>query len=228
MDYKIEQMKQIEDGFRRSSGLLDRRYYKIFYSPLVRAEILLLGLQPKGRPQDFSPDGVRDYKRGTAAAASAGFHENGENDLLDCDWPFAKGIRKLINTGLYNSFSEFRANTAACNMSFVRRNKFVAREFAADSRASAAGLEKILEVVAPTAILTTFDFDRNAIPGAKSVAVSLRETEPSVGHIILQSGSAKFGTRTIPIFGVAHPSQFSWIYLHNRVGARIRAALDAA
>jgi hypothetical protein len=65
------------------SGLTDKAHYKILYGPIRPAQILVPGINPGGDPSNAEPDGVKS-KTGEVAAASSGFYESGECDLLDC------------------------------------------------------------------------------------------------------------------------------------------------
>ena len=223
--FQIERMKAIEADFKKASGLPDRRHYKIFYSPVFQAELLILGLQPRGKPADFSADATHDFARNLPSAASAGFYEGGENDILDCEWAFAKGVRVLISSGLFPDLDSFRANVVVSNLSFVRRDAVNQNDLRADLGLSRSGIAEIATAVSPKAILTTFDFKKHPIAGLTDLAVSSRTVEAGVEQLILQSGSALLDGRRISLFGVAHPSRFDWIYLKNQVGSLIRQHL---
>ena len=47
MDH-IQFMRDLEERYKRASGLRDRSQYKIFYSPVRPADILVLGINPGG------------------------------------------------------------------------------------------------------------------------------------------------------------------------------------
>jgi hypothetical protein len=68
-----EAMRELDRQFRMTSGLNDRRYYKIFYSRLHRFPLLVLGQNPGGETD------------GTDLVASESFFENWEHDF-PCFW----------------------------------------------------------------------------------------------------------------------------------------------
>ena len=226
--FQIESMKSIEANFKEVSGLPDRRHFKIFYSPVFRAELLVLGLQPRGQPSDFSADGMHDFARNLPSAASAGFYDKGENDILDCDWSFARGMSALIASGLFSDRSSFRSNAVVSNLSFVRREKVKKAEIMSDIAMSREGIAKILRAVRPKAIITTFDFQKYPIHGLTGQSVASCAKAPGVGQLILQVGAALLDGMPVSLYGVAHPSQFSWIYATFGVGRTIRQKMNAA
>src|SRR5579859_447790 len=93
----IEFMRGLEDEFKARTGLIDRSQFKIFYCPIWRAPVLVLGINPGGDPVTIAPDGVR-YRDGSSgrAASSVTYCENGEHDLLDCQWDENVGLLKLL------------------------------------------------------------------------------------------------------------------------------------
>jgi hypothetical protein len=67
-------MQQLELEYQGKSGLRDRARYKIFYSQLVRADLLVLGINPGGDPK----------KPEELMSASTTYYENWEHDYVDC------------------------------------------------------------------------------------------------------------------------------------------------
>lgn len=46
-------MRDIEERYQKASGLTDRRYYSLFYGPLVRFPIAVINENPGGSPDNF-------------------------------------------------------------------------------------------------------------------------------------------------------------------------------
>ena len=70
----IEFMRSLEDEYKVVSRLHDRSQFKIFYGPVWRAPIMLLGINPGGDPKTISPDGVHHLDgRRSKAASSIGY-----------------------------------------------------------------------------------------------------------------------------------------------------------
>ena len=67
----VDRMVRLDTEFRAASGLTDRRFYKIFYSAIAPAPLLVIG---------FNPGGETD---GTDLNASESFYENWEHDYVD-------------------------------------------------------------------------------------------------------------------------------------------------
>ena len=133
-DADIELMRVIEAEFKTATGLKDRSQYKIFYSPVWRAKIMLLGINPGGDPDAIAPDGIRTLG-GTVekAASSSGYYENGENDLIDCVWPENIGLLKLL-VPLLGSRNMIRRNVVKTNLAFARSRKANKKRFIEDAK----------------------------------------------------------------------------------------------
>src|SRR5260221_10929648 len=101
-------MRDLEGRFRLATKLPDRSFYKIFYGQIHPAEILALGINPGGAPANTNSDG-RTHKDGVIAAASAGYYENDEHDILDCEWRENNGLRRLLMPLLGGEAARIRA-----------------------------------------------------------------------------------------------------------------------
>ena len=224
----IEFMQDLERRYRSASRLLDRSQYKIFYGALQRAEILVLGINPGGEPSNRLPDGVHHKDGIGIGAASASYYENGENDLLDCNWrennvlkllvPLVGGNRELIRTQVMKTNMAFRRSAKAAKID-IKHAKTEAVPF----------LREIIDVVAPKLVLLT---------GVKIEDFASRycETWTAIGDSIVdeQVKQTVFAAArmTLPaernVLGVqvAHASQFSWTYDRYGVAERIRSLRD--
>jgi hypothetical protein len=85
----IALMRDIDAEYRKLSGLSDPRYYKIFYSRIDPAPLLVLGINPGG-----APDQAEEI-----ISASDGYFDNFEHDYVDCAYtiqrvmlPFLRNI----------------------------------------------------------------------------------------------------------------------------------------
>lgn len=113
-------MHDLEKRYREVSGLRNRAEYKIYYSPVRRADILLLGINPGGNPADMDPDGVRILSDPNArGAASTTYYENDEHDLLDCDWRETI-VRDLLTDILGGNQAAIRTQVVKTNLAFRR------------------------------------------------------------------------------------------------------------
>src|SRR5690349_9484545 len=116
----VEFMQCIEHEFKAATGLRDRSQFKIFYSPLWQAKIVVLGINPVGDPSGIAPDGSRYLdSSGRKASSSSGYWENGEHDLLDCAWPENAGLLMLL-IPLLGSRDSIRRNVVKSNLAFAR------------------------------------------------------------------------------------------------------------
>jgi len=79
-------MQQLELGYQERSDLRDRAWYKIFYSQLVRADLLVLGINPGGDPK----------KPKELMSASTTYYENWEHDYVDEEYPLQKAMLPFL------------------------------------------------------------------------------------------------------------------------------------
>lgn len=224
----IEFMQDLERRYRSASRLLDRSQYKIFYGALQRAEILVLGINPGGEPSNMLPDGVHHKDGIGIGAASASYYENGENDLLDCNWrennvlkllvPLVGGNRELIRTQVMKTNMAFRRSAKAAKID-IKHAKTEAVPF----------LREIIDVVAPKLVLLTGvkieDFASRYCEtwtpiGDSIVDEQVKQTVFAAARMTLPAERNVLGVQ------VAHASQFSWTYDRYGVAERIRSLRD--
>ena len=142
MDY-VGIMKSLEIRYRKLSGLKNRSRYAIFYCPVRPAPILVLGINPGGSPDNVHSDGVRLRNDSTKqGAASAGYYENNEHSMLDCDWP---------ENVIVDLLSEVLGNREAVRNQVVKTNLTFRRSPGTDSFKSIHGmtLSRAYEEAAP-------------------------------------------------------------------------------
>lgn len=229
-DADIEFMRTLEDDFKAQTGLKYRSQFKIFYGPIWRPPIVVLGINPGGDPAAIAPDGVH-YRdgRNSRAASSDGYCENGENDLVDCTWSENTGLLKLLMP-ILGSPNVIRRNVVKTNLAFVRlKNTKDRRTIDRSKDQSAPFLDRILERVLPELILLTgvklYDFGNRHCSEVNEL--SNREKEQSVNQPVICPARVRLRSgHTCIAVEVAHASQFSWIYGKYCVAPKINALLN--
>lgn len=229
----IEFMRGLEEDFKRQTGLKNRSQYKIFYGPVWRAPILLLGINPAGDPAEVAADGVQyQDNRDDRAASSIGYYENGEHDLLDCTWNENTGLRKLLLPILGTS-ERIRRFVVKTNLAFIRlRNTKNAEDkhtIDCFKNHSAPFLRRFLGRVRPGLILLTgvklYDFANRYC--AEVIELSDRQEEPGVNQTIIFPARVRLlSGHSCIVVEVAHASQFSWIYGRHDVPLKIKILLQ--
>jgi hypothetical protein len=226
----IEFMRCLEDEYRVVTGLHDRSQFKIFYGPVWRAPIMLLGINPGGDPKTIAPDGVHYLDgRSSRAASCIGYCENGENDLVDCTWHENTGLLKLL-LPLLGSTEAIRRSVVKSNLAFVRLKNTKDRQSIERSKdQSVPFLRRILDRVRPDLILLT-GVKLGELANrycADVVELSDREEVRSVNQTVIYPAriSLLSGHSCIAV-EVAHASQFSWLYDRHNVPSKIRDLLN--
>lgn len=153
-------MASLESEYQNISGLTDRSKYKIFYSPVRPADILVLGMNPGGNPEAIHRNGYDLIGSLTGkASASPSYYENYEHDMLDCEWK--ENITKdLIQRGLSYSESQIRQNVVKTNLCFRRsqgaddfRNRHPGMTLAKAYREASPIVREIWGIVRPKTII---------------------------------------------------------------------------
>ena len=223
-------MRDLEDRFRRRSGLANRSLYKIYYCRIHPAWLLTLGINPGGAPVETAQDGGT-HSSGRAAASSVSFFENGEHDVIDCEWRENPGLRKLLCPLLDGDLSRVRDEVVKTNMAFRRSAKAsqIKREQSYDE--TAPFLNEIVRVVQPRLVLLTGPslssfLDRFA---GSSVIVSPAQRKDSINQTVFAAARATLrATQSdVLVVQVAHASQWSATYAEFDVANRIRTLMDA-
>ena len=147
-DY-LRAMQALEDEFRASSGLADRRFYKIQYSHLHPFPLLALGDNPGGVPE------------GGALLESSTFYEKGQHDLVEyranTGYPIAAGMYALLAGVLGTRDPDAVRRVPYLNVTFRRSQKKAALDVSAGqaARESAPVLAKIIRLVDPGYLVVT-------------------------------------------------------------------------
>lgn len=218
-------MRDLELDFKRSSGLVDRSAYKIFYCQVRPAQILTLGINPGGSPANTQPNGL-NHLNGVPAAASASFYENDEHDILDCEWRENTGLRKVLMPLLGGDATRIRTEVVKTNLAFQRSARVAGlnRNTAFDQ--SAPFLSEIINVVKPRLVLLTgvpLHQFTDRFTGTSIILVQ-PERDPNVNQVVFAAAKATLlrpAPQEVMVVQVAHASQFGWTYGQYRVAQRI-------
>jgi hypothetical protein len=223
-------MYDLEQRFQRATQLADRSQYKIFYCQVHSAPILTLGVNPGGDPTLMNANGFTT-KNGGVAAASSGFYENNEHDVLDCEWTENFGLRRLLVPLLGGDLSRIRNEVVKTNLAFRRSVRKSQIKIDAAISETAPFLAEIIGRVQPKLILLTgIALQTFAERFAKStVLVVPPERDPGVGHVVFAAARATLRRppTDLLVVQVAHASQFSWTYERYSVVQRIQELLEA-
>lgn len=221
---EFERMKNWEERFRFDAGLVNRSQYKIFYGRIHTAPILLLGINPGGHPNEISSNGASNLNGIGSAAASAGYYENDESDLLDCSWPENK-ILKLIDPIATTLGLSVRQDVAKTNLSFHRSVK-AKKTLIVDQMAIAKDiLTQIISVVDPRLIILSCSYLNEFVQYhcANSRELQSAQRDTGVGHIVFWPWEIVLNNsnRKCLLVQVAHASQFAWTYNKYDVSLKI-------
>jgi len=208
-------MRDLDAEFQTRSGLTDRRYYKIFYSPIHAFPLLILGLNPGGETD------------GTDLNASDGYYENGEHDYVDFrrygrQYSLAGPMCDLLAATLDTTTEDDLRRVPATNVIF-RRSRNASQlnlSLRAAARESAPVLARILQAVDPRAILllggSAFDqfTAAHCAPGSVTPNAEVSEIRTPNGKsqaMIFRSAHARVTVlgRDVPIIVVGHPSKYA-------------------
>ena len=224
-------MRDLENRYKVASGLLNRSQFKIFYGQVRPAPILTIGINTGGAPSNTDIDGAK-HKDGKFAAASADYYENGESDLLDCNWPENQGLKKLLVPLLDGSEESIRRRIVKTNVAFRRSSKTTDIDIAAAKREAAPFLLEIISIVRPQLVLLTgvslsvfverFCSEKyNCIP---------RIRDEKIKHVVFEAANVllRGSNSEALVVQVAHASQFSWTYEKYSVVERIQALMQSA
>jgi hypothetical protein len=102
-------MREIDAEYRQLSGSNNPSYYKIFYSRIDPAPILVLGINPGGAPDQ--PEAI--------VSASPGYFDNFEHDYVDCDYTLQRIMLPFLQHILGATVDEVR-RVPKTNLAFRR------------------------------------------------------------------------------------------------------------
>ena len=216
----ISFMRKLEDQYQKTSGLVDRRDYKIFYSPIRRADILTLGDNPGGDPNVIPPGAP-------GTSASTGSFEKNEHDLLDCRWP-ENNVLKLLIPLLGGFREEIRERVVKTNLAFRRSptKKSLAFGMSRAMDEAAPFLDQIITAVQPRLVHLSGPNVAEFVSRYASESSCLVEPvrDAAVNKTVFSAVRVRMRSAGLDLLVVqtAHASQFSWTYDKYNVAARIR------
>jgi hypothetical protein len=217
-------MRDLESRYQKASGFVNRSQYKIFYGQVRPAPILAFGINPGGNPADVNPDG-RTNRDGSLACASASFHDNDENDILDCEWKENSGLRQILTPLVGGESARIRTDVVKSNLVFERSARKSGIEFDRAADISKPFVAEIIKAVRPKLVLLTgvkieLFCDRFA---STPTTIAPTERDPGVRQIVFAASRVRLlasGTDAL-VVQVAHASQFGWTYSRYDVASRI-------
>jgi len=92
-------MMDLDRRFRAATNL-DIGSYKIFYSRIQPAEILVLGINPGGNPSTFHKEVPLFYPQEWVSRILANefWFEKGEHEYVDCSYPIARAMTRFLGS----------------------------------------------------------------------------------------------------------------------------------
>lgn len=206
-------MKEIDVAFRKASGILERRYYKIYYSHIHPFPLLVLGQNPGGETD------------GTDLSASDTYFENWEHDYVcfrnNSQYTLAKPMCDLLSAVLQTNSVDVLRQIPATNLIFRRSRDTKSLDLSTDKAAaeSAPFLRQIIEIVNPCAILIIsstayklfkkFHCEHGSVIEAGAPKV-FTPNGKSNACIYLSAQARVIGlNRMVPLLITGHPSKYS-------------------
>ncbi len=144
----IDVMRAIDSEYRAHTGFTDSRFYKIFYSRINPAPLLVVGVNPGGNPGHPS----------SLMSASSSFFENYEHDYVDCSYTIQRMMLPLLEHALKATPDQIRA-IPKTNLAFRRSpgeadfKKHHGMSLTDGMKESKPWLERIIRHVKPRMIL---------------------------------------------------------------------------
>ena len=208
----IAKMKDIDHRYRLASGLVNRKFYSIFYSRIDPAEVLVLGINPGGDPNIWSEDEL----------ASKSFYENWEHEYVDCSYAIQQPMLPFLMTAFDVDRTGVRRIPKA-NLAFRRSNGVDAIKASHGmsmrdaQREALPFVEEILSYVQPRIIvlegitlLEDFSLLYCQRPAIEELCEPIRAKHRGRPVRILcgQSLRVRRLGRVVPVIALGHPSHF--------------------
>lgn len=212
-DPEIEMMRELDAEFRFRSGLLERRFYSIFYSRIPPSPLMILGINPGGDPATWTmPKSADEF-------CSAWQHDYVDEryDIQAVMQPLLKrtlGINDAILRRVPKSNVVFRRSQGVGK--FKEQQGGMSMELARQE--SAPVLERIVRRVSPQAIIfeghdALTMFNRSFGKGPLSPSLVEPVTTPNGIHRALIYAVHEVETSILPhkviACSLAHPSKYA-------------------
>jgi hypothetical protein len=223
-------MEEIDLAYRTASGLVNRRYYKIYYSHIHPFPLLVLGQNPGGETD------------GTDLAASDSFFDHWEHDYLcfrnDSRYALARPMCSLLAAGLDTSSIDVLRQVPATNVIFRRSRNTKSLNLSTTKAAAEAEpfLREILVAVNPMAVLLVSKTAYDLFARFHCQAGSIKED--AGGKIFTPNGKSDaciflcaqahvLGIdRSIPLLMVGHSSKYAGRNEWSQVLGSVKQALQ--
>jgi hypothetical protein len=144
----IALMRDIDAEYRSLSGLSDPRYYKIFYSRIDPAPLLVLGINPGGAPD----------QEDEIVSASESYFDIFEHDYVDCDYAIQRVMLPFLQNILGATPEDIR-RIPKSNLAFRRSpgedtfRQYHPMTLTAAMKEARPSLSRLIHNVQPTMIL---------------------------------------------------------------------------
>jgi len=219
-------MKRLNRQYMEASGLVERRFYSIFYSQVIPSRLLIIGFNPGGNPDTWDE----------SALASRSFYENGEHEYVDCHYPIAVAMRKfLMDVAVISSENQLR-NIPKTNLIFRRSRsmdglRFSERDVILEAKPI---LDQIIERVSPDVVIcegvsTLRHFENHYCDSVEEEIDGITIDTPNGRHRarIYRADKAVLSSDNKPLMllGIGHPSKYSGRFEWDRVTAAAKELL---
>lgn len=195
--------RRVYQAFRQSlpAKLREDRYFKVFYSDIMPARVVIIGLNPGGDPNN--PEELK---------SASLFFENGEHDYVDCDYVLARKMRVLLDRSGLGSSRDAIGRIPKINVVFHRSKSRTDNSGWTWSEAVAASKPFVAEIlghVRPALVISE---------GLESLDLLLEQQGWAARSIdVVLPGRIKVVTtvgmpwaESVTVVALAHPSGFRW------------------
>jgi len=221
-------MQALDNAYRQTSGLQERRFYSIFYSKVEPSRIMVLGYNPGGDPDNWDE----------SLLASRSYYENDEHEYVDCHYPLAIAMRDFLTSALDLSDVARIRSVPKTNLIFRRsRNQDTLNlRPAAALEEARPFVEQMISRVQPLVIIFegTVTLDQFEKLYCDTVASSIDGpsiTTPNGRNqakiFRLDRARVRCLGRDATLIGLGHPSKYAGRVEWKQVVARARQAIAA-
>ncbi len=223
-------MRKLDEDFKCSSGLTERRYYKMFYSKIHTFPILVLGQNPGGETD------------GTDLVASTTYFENWEHDYVDFrhhpNYRLAGPMCELLEYALQTKSEDVLRRIPATNVAFrrSRNTDTLTTSVRASALETQSALGRIIQEVNPKLVLliskTAYDWfvKIHCRRGKLAEKLEGRVFTPNGGNMacVFAEADAEVSVlaRQVKLVMVGHPSKYSPRAEWSRVMANTRQVFE--
>jgi hypothetical protein len=218
----VRWMQDLDRRYREHTGL-GIESYKIFYSLIKPAPLLILGINPGGSPAAFSRE-VREFYPSLwvrRILENNFWFENGEHEYADCNYPIARVMNRFLQQvteldsggvrGIPKTNMVFRRSPSVDEFQVIHRKSL--EEAEAESRPF---VQEILCRVSPQVILLEGMKALDLFQSAHGVGPAVQLLEPvmaeyrgrSVRFCVAASIGVKALNRPVKVIAIGHPSTF--------------------